>query len=212
MKQCSRCKKWGKVDNFFKDKYTKDGLDSWCKSCRNKSNFEYYQKNKSKILEYAKDYREINKEKVNKREKLQHLKCPWKRLLVSINQRCNNIKCKDYKYYGGRGIKCLITEKELKKLWFRDKAWLLKHPSIDREDNDGHYTYNNCQFIELKENAAKDKRKIIYQFDLNGSFIKEWTGIKIASKKLNISRVVISRCVNNKPHAITAGGFKWKKK
>ena len=66
---------------------------------------------------------------------------PWLYLLVDIKKRCNNPKNISYKTYGGRGIKCLITASELKELWFRDNAYYLEHPSIDRIDNDGNYTF-----------------------------------------------------------------------
>lgn len=40
-------------------------------------------------------------------------------------------------------------------LWERDRAWLLKRPSIDRIDPDGHYEVRNCRFIELSENSRR---------------------------------------------------------
>jgi hypothetical protein len=43
-------------------------------------------------------------------------------------------------------------------LWFRDKAYLMRHPSIDRIDSNGNYELNNCQFIEMKRNRVKDRR------------------------------------------------------
>lgn len=82
------------------------------------------------------------------------LKIFWN-ILNNIKSRCLNSKNPDYKYYGGRGIGFLITIEELIKLWFRDKAYNMKQPSIDRIDNDGHYTYENCRFIELSENTKK---------------------------------------------------------
>jgi len=77
------------------------------------------------------------------------------RILKNIKQRCNNPSASGYKYYGGRGIGCLITVTEIIKLWFRDKAHLMKKPSIDRINNDGHYCLDNCRFIELSENVKK---------------------------------------------------------
>ena len=70
-------------------------------------------------------------------------------------QRCNDSKNDSYKWYGEKGIKCLIKEEELKKLWFRDKAYLMEIPSIDREDSNKHYVYENCQYMELSENVKK---------------------------------------------------------
>jgi len=31
----------------------------------------------------------------------------------------------------------------------------MKNSSIDREENDGDYTFNNCQFMELGDNVRK---------------------------------------------------------
>ena len=78
------------------------------------------------------------------------LKNPWIKTLVSILTRCNNSK---HKYYR-KGIKNFLNMKDLKELWFRDKAYLLKKASIDRIDNDGHYTKDNCRYIELKVNQS----------------------------------------------------------
>jgi len=70
-------------------------------------------------------------------------------------KRCTNVKRNSYKNYGGRGIKFLLIRKEVRALWFRDKAYLMKHPSIDRRDNDGDYIYSNCRFIEFSENVRR---------------------------------------------------------
>ena len=163
---------------------------------------------------YHRDYYlSHRKEQLKKNKELRKL-FPWKYILIGIKQRCENKNDNTYKYYGGRGIKCLITSKELKKLWFRDKANLMKKPSIDRIDNDGHYTYDNCRFIELSENIARmnieTKKKKILQYDLEGNFIREWESIGSASNFYNchisnISNVLLAK---NK----TACGFLWRYK
>ena len=83
---------------------------------------------------------------------------PWYLKAVDAKQRCNNPNDPSYKSYGGRGIRFFLTVTEVKKLWFRDRAYLMKVPSIDRKDNDGNYTYENCKFIELIENIKKAHR------------------------------------------------------
>ena len=75
--------------------------------------------------------------------------------LKAIRHRCNNPNNSSYQWYGGRGIKCLLTTKELKELWIRDKAFEMEFPTIDRIDNDGNYTFDNCQFIENIDNVKK---------------------------------------------------------
>lgn len=137
-----------------------------------------------------------------------HKKFPWKRILRNIQARCNNPKNDSYKNYGGKGIECLITEDELKRLWYRDKTYLMDRPSIDRKKNDKNYTFDNCQFIELWKNIGKDKRKFISQFDLDGNFIKEWKSQSEAGRELNINRSHICNVASGKRK--TAGGFKWR--
>ena len=79
------------------------------------------------------------------------------RRLGAINKRCNYKNHDSFNRYGGRGIKNLLTLKDLEFLWNRDRAWELKKASIDRINNDGHYELNNCRFIEMTENSKKQK-------------------------------------------------------
>lgn len=74
--------------------------------------------------------------------------CPWLRTKENIQKRCKDPNCASYPRYGGRGIKLEITTQELKELYFRDKAYLMKEASIDRLNNDKNYTKNNCRYLE----------------------------------------------------------------
>jgi hypothetical protein len=78
---------------------------------------------------------------------------PWLSHYYSALDRCTKPHIKSYHRYGGRGIKFNLDKKEIEMLYKRDKAHLLKEPSIDRIDSDGDYTYDNCRFIEKSENA-----------------------------------------------------------
>lgn len=83
---------------------------------------------------------------------------PWRRAVYRIRQRCNDPKLRSYKNYGARGIECRITFDEVKALWKRDGAAKMKEPSIDRIDNDGHYEFSNCRFIEKVLNTTLSSR------------------------------------------------------
>lgn len=182
MKKCSNCNKEKSLEQFFKDKTTKDKHTYCCKEC---------------MMERAK----MNRIK-------RHDKYPWERVLINIKSRCTNPNNKSYKTYHVR--KCLITIEEIKKLWFRDKAYNMKRPSIDRIDNDGHYEFKNCRFIEMEENRIRNKKKSILQFDLNGHFIKEWESLSEAHKKLNINLGNIMRVLKGERNM--AGNYIWKYK
>ena len=108
----------------------------------------------SHISKHRKEYRTRNNEQIRISRKINYRAKPWKHILQGIKQRCNNPKATGYQNYGGRGIKCLITEKEIKDLWYRDRAYLMNKPSIDRIDNDSSYYWRNCRFIELSKNIS----------------------------------------------------------
>ena len=137
---------------------------------------------------------------------------PWRKHFYSARRRCNNLLDKRYKDYGDRGIKFLLIIEEVKQLWIRDRAELLKQPSIDRKDNDGNYDYNNCRFIEMIQNSNENKRerkgKPIRQIDFNGYTINTFISIRQASKITGIPNSNINNVVNGIRK--TAGGFCWR--
>lgn len=192
-KRCTRCGVVKSLDYFYNEKRALDGRTSQCKLCFSVTQKLYHKKHRKEHNNKCKEYYINNKIKF---------------ILLGIKDRCKNTKKHNYNRYGGRGIKCLITEEELQKLWFRDKAYEMKKPSIDRIDNDKDYTYNNCQFLEHNENSVKDKRKPIIRYDLNGNFIDEWISIAEATRKLKILHIHLC-CKGLRK---TAGGFLWRYK
>ena len=83
-------------------------------------------------------------------------KKPWYSIYRGIKSRCNNSNNPFYKYYGGRGIVVDITFWEVGFIYNRDNADMMKDPTIDRIDNGGNYTFDNCQFIERIDNVIKE--------------------------------------------------------
>ena len=193
-KICSKCEKEKSIIEFaFRN--DSNNYRNICKICRNLIQKEYVKHNKKEISEKAKIY---------------YKKYPWIRTFNAIKDRCNRITHKSYMYYGGKDIKVLITAEELKELWFRDKAYLMKKPTIDRKDSDGHYIFDNCEYIEHSENSRKDSGKEILQFNINGCFIKKWDSITEASFHVNRSRSSISDALQGRSKI--SGGFIWKYK
>ena len=135
---------------------------------------------------------------------------PWDRTYWSIMARCRQKK-PPKNYYYKKGIKCLITKDELKTLWFRNKAYLLKRPSINRKDNNGDYTLANCNYIELDTNlrvSHPSMWKPIAQFDKNGIFIRTWDSLMPVVRELGISRSFLAACASGKVKF--AYGYKFK--
>ena len=171
----------------------------------------YYIKNKENILEKRKNYRLLHREEINRKKLEAYYKNPCKLILSNIKRRCNNPTCKDYKWYGEREIKCLITLQEIEILWKRDKAYLMRRPNIDRIDNNGSYTFNNCHFIEQSIHINKSiKRKPISQYNLKGDFIKDFNSISEAARITNQDISSIIDCLKGR-HKQNKG-FIWKYK
>lgn len=75
--------------------------------------------------------------------------------------RCNNPNLRDYKYYGGRGI-TMCQEWRNSFETFRD--WALangykENLTIDRKDNDGNYTPDNCRWATMKEQSMNKRTR-----------------------------------------------------
>lgn len=178
-KICTKCGVQKDLKDFCRRKDSKDGYSHICKKCCK----NYY--------------------------KLYDLRFPYIKYLNHAKSRCNDRKHMRYRYYGGKGIKCLLTREGIKELWFRDKAYLMKKPSIDRDNKNKNYTIKNCRFIELYENMSRANRKPVLQYSLEGNLIRRWISQTDASKALNINMRGISAVVNGKRE--TAGGFIWKR-
>lgn len=125
LKRCYKCKNEYPLTGFHKDKSRYDGVNARCKSCHIADS--------------------IFRKKTNLAYKTYH----------NIWERCNRKNHKSYKSYGAKGIRCLITPKELHVLVLRDKAMDMIQPSIDRIDSKGHYIFENCRYMELKENIRR---------------------------------------------------------
>jgi len=100
-------------------------------------------------------------------------------------RRCNNANRKDYKDYGGRGIKVCERWHKFDNFW-DDMAHTFKEGlSIERKDVNGDYNPDNCIWADntAQQRNKRNNRKI----DFNGELhcVTEW------AIKLNLSERVI---------------------
>jgi len=70
-KTCSKCHKlfYDVAISFSKSCVSKDGFQSWCKSCTSDYKKDYYNNNRYKILHHKKLYYAINRDEIAKRNK-----------------------------------------------------------------------------------------------------------------------------------------------
>lgn len=133
-----------------------------CSDCQELKSIEQFQiscRCKECIKIRSKTWASSNRARKNADKERFMLKHPWYGHLSWARQRCNNPRKHNYSAYGGRGIKCFLTQEDIKILWFRDKAFLLKHPSLDRKDADGNYCLSNCRFIEHGQNRRRKNKE-----------------------------------------------------
>lgn len=142
MRICTICHTGKPLSEFYKEPRTRLGYETRCKSC---------------LKIYHKLRRTKNKEKEATHKKRWAESHPWWHSYAGAQQRCTNPNHKCYKFYGGRGIRLKMSLNDFKKLWFRDDAYLLKCPSIDRINNKKDYTIGNCRFVEMVENARNNR-------------------------------------------------------
>ncbi len=82
-----------------------------------------------------------------------------------ILQRCTNPNNKDYKNYGGRGIKVCDRWLNSFSAFYEDMGDIpFKDAQIDREDNDGDYTLKNCRWTTSVVNAQNRRSNVLNWF------------------------------------------------
>ena len=102
-----------------------------------------------------------------------------------LSQRCNNKKSKEYKYYGGRGIKLCNRWHNFEN--FRNDMYRNykkcckklgeKNTTLDRTDNNKGYNKLNCRFITKKGNCRNRRSNILIEYKGKTKCIAEWAEI-----------------------------------
>ena len=102
----------------------------------------------------------------------------WGRII----QRCHNSKNKDYKHYGGRGIKVCDRWMKSFDMFLQDMGHRpLNMTSIDRIDNNGNYEPNNCRWANNKTQHNNSRNNRCFEFQGRTQTIAQWArdfGIK----------------------------------
>ncbi len=142
-----------------------------CKSMANKKKARLWrERNRQHVREYHRGYRTKHKKKILKQQRAFHERNPDRRRKMGILSgrkayrhlvdRCCDPKHIKYRYYGARGVRCLLSWEDFKILYFRtnhcelcntilndDNRSLKNGRTIDRIDRTGNYIESNCRII-----------------------------------------------------------------
>jgi hypothetical protein len=97
-----------------------------------------------------------------------------------MRRRCNDPNDEKYPRYGARGITCLWRSFED---FYRDmgaayeqhvKEFGEKNTQIDRRDNDGPYSKENCRWATTKEQARNKSTNKVLTFNGERKILVEW--------------------------------------
>lgn len=83
---------------------------------------------------------------------------PTYRSWDNMKQRCSNPNRSNYKYYGGRGI-TVCDEWHIFEQFLKDMGSRPIGCSLERTNNDGDYTPENCSWVTQKEQCINRRNK-----------------------------------------------------
>lgn len=147
------------------------------------------------------------------------------RVWGSMKARCYNENAHDYPRYGGRGI--TICD-EWRDSFFSFKEWALSAGydydaprmacTLDRIDNDGPYSPDNCRWVSMKKQIANqrrpdtptlpDNRRAVVLVNNTGDTIRRFESAAEASRETGCNPSSITRVCKEKQR--TTRGLQWR--
>lgn len=118
--------------------------------------------------------KEVNSQKAKhghnrKRSKKSSTYITW----TKMNDRCNNTNCREYKWYGSRGITICDRWKSYVN-FLSDMGERPEGCSLDRIDVNGNYEPSNCRWVDKKTQANNTRRNIYITHQGITQTIAEW--------------------------------------
>jgi len=124
---------------------------------------------------------------------------------VGMKKRCNNKKGRNYKDYGGRGIK--VCDRWLNSFdnFYADMGESPPNMSLDRIDNNGNYEPSNCRWATQRKQMNNTRRNVRLTYNGITLNMVEW------ARRLGISRACLwDRLNRNMPAKAMFSSRKYK--
>lgn len=95
------------------------------------------------------------------------------RIWSSMKHRCNNVECKEFKYYWAKWIQVCERWNDFINFYEDNKDKYIDYLTIDRMNVKWNYEPSNCRWITREENAGRAHAE--YKFNENGVKVcKRW--------------------------------------
>ena len=128
---------------------------------------------------------------------------PEYRAWTAMRYRCRNPNCWNYDDYGGRGI-CICDRWNDFEAFYQDMGPRPAGHSLDRIDNDGDYSPENCRWAtnETQQSNRRVSRKVVWQGKERPiSRLERQAGLPrgVLSLRLDMERAMSEPSANKKP-------------
>lgn len=125
---------------------------------------------------------------------------PLHNLWFKIKERCENVNCKSYSNYGGRGIMVCERWKLFQNFYDDMITGYAKGLEIDRINNNGNYEPSNCRWVSHRINT-QNTRKTKLSTEIVEEIRNSTLPAPFFAKKYNTSRSVINNARKGKTWA-----------
>ena len=107
----------------------------------------------------------------------------------NMHRRCTEKNNKEYDRYGGRGIRVCEEWAEFEPFWRDMKDGYEDNLTLDRIDNDGDYTKENCRWATPKEQSNNKRNNVLLTYKGKTKTVAEWSRELGVNAKMVYKRV-----------------------
>lgn len=105
----------------------------------------------------------------------------------SMKERCQNPNHHGYHRYGGRGIKVCKRWQKFENFLADNEAIFNEGLTLDRRNNDGHYSPRNCQWVTKKDQSNNRHNNLFLEFNGERLTCAQWA-VKVGVKEITLRK------------------------